>query len=175
MRRNVEEFPQFVRLAHELGADEVNASHLIVMRKEQNDESLLFHKELCNRVLEEARSVANEVGIRLSQPPPYVLEPVAPAPEQATPGRKGERVTCPYLWQQSYISVDGTVMPCCHPQQPVVGNLREKSFREIWNGPLYQEMRARLDTADPYPCCKNCPVLEQRGDPGNAEAFLQGS
>jgi len=54
-----------------------------LLRPSQNEESLIQHKELCNRVLEEADRVAGQVGMRLSRPPLYALEPEAAAPVQA--------------------------------------------------------------------------------------------
>jgi MoaA/NifB/PqqE/SkfB family radical SAM enzyme len=75
------------------------------------------------------------------------------------------KVPCYAGWFQSYVKVDGTVMPCC-PCSLVMGNLRERSFSEIWNGTGYREFRRR--SADPrglealqQSCnCANCCLLQ---------------
>ncbi len=36
------------------------------------------------------------------------------------------------------------------------GNIYEQSFKEIWNGPRYQEFRKNLITHGSYPACSRC-------------------
>lgn len=55
-----------------------------------------------------------------------------------------------YLRQPCYagytfaaIYPNGDVRPCCHCE-PVMGNLTESSFIEIWNSPRYQEQRKKM-------------------------------
>jgi radical SAM protein with 4Fe4S-binding SPASM domain len=50
------------------------------------------------------------------------------------------QVPCYAGWFQSYLKVDGTVLPCGHCYSEV-GNLMEKSFAEIWNGAAFREFR----------------------------------
>lgn len=53
------------------------------------------------------------------------------------------RVPCYIGWTHPRIRVDGTVHPCGPCPRPM-GNLRERSLREIWNGPAYRSFRRRL-------------------------------
>lgn len=50
---------------------------------------------------------------------------------------------CFYLWRQSMIDWDGTVFACCVDTNSVysLGNVKDKSLREIWNGPLLTRLR----------------------------------
>ena len=43
-------------------------------------------------------------------------------------------------WFTSRIRSDGTVMPCCRCYIPL-GNLNERSFKDIWTGPEYRDFR----------------------------------
>ncbi|MFQ6069646.1 MAG: radical SAM protein [Candidatus Aminicenantales bacterium] len=54
----------------------------------------------------------------------------------STGGGKG----CVAAQTISFIDYRGEVMPCSYFPKSA-GNLREKSFREIWNSPLFQELR----------------------------------
>jgi len=56
-------------------------------------------------------------------------------------GRDVWRATPCYMgWIHARIRVDGTVLPC-DPCGNVLGNLRENSLGEIWNGPAYRSFR----------------------------------
>ncbi len=72
---------------------------------------------------------------------------------------------CTFPWYAMVICWDGTVTPC--PQDyfagMVLGNVREKSIREIWNDDPYVELRQRL-LADPQglSLCSRCDRLTRR-------------
>jgi MoaA/NifB/PqqE/SkfB family radical SAM enzyme len=57
------------------------------------------------------------------------------------------KVPCYIAWTHPRVRGDGTVHPCGPCQRPM-GNLREQSLREIWNGPAYRAFRKRL--LDPH-------------------------
>ena len=50
---------------------------------------------------------------------------------------------CPFPWQYLVVQWDGTVVPCCRDYNAInaVGNVREQTLREIWNGERYAEFR----------------------------------
>jgi len=50
---------------------------------------------------------------------------------------------CDKLWIESTINWNGSVSPCCAvwPEKYDFGNVRNASFRTIWNSPKYQEAR----------------------------------
>jgi MoaA/NifB/PqqE/SkfB family radical SAM enzyme len=82
-----------------------------------------------------------------------------------SPARLGPEVwrkmPCYAGWFQTYIKVDGTVLPCGHCYH-AVGNMLKQPFETIWNGPLMRDFRrrgVRLRSAGPLPpsCdCANC-------------------
>jgi MoaA/NifB/PqqE/SkfB family radical SAM enzyme len=77
------------------------------------------------------------------------------------------RVVCSSPWLETYIMPDGSVSLCCQTimmngreDTPIMGNLKEQSLNEIWNGPKYERYRAALidkdwDTAR---ICQSCPL-----------------
>jgi MoaA/NifB/PqqE/SkfB family radical SAM enzyme len=54
MRRNIDELPEFVRLARRLGVDRVIADYLIVYSEDMRGQSLFYDQEHSDRVVEEA-------------------------------------------------------------------------------------------------------------------------
>jgi MoaA/NifB/PqqE/SkfB family radical SAM enzyme len=55
------------------------------------------------------------------------------------------RLPCYIGWVDTRIKMDGTVLPCA-PCDIVVGDLREQTLREIWNGPAYRDFRRRASS-----------------------------
>jgi radical SAM protein with 4Fe4S-binding SPASM domain len=81
------------------------------------------------------------------------------APERERPARYAK---CTFPWYAAVISWDGTVTPC--PQDfwcaMKMGNVRDASLREIWNGPVYRELRRKLMTApESLALCHKCDRL----------------
>jgi radical SAM protein with 4Fe4S-binding SPASM domain len=78
-----------------------------------------------------------------------------------------DKEKCIMPWMSSYISANGNVVPCCYlandslalfeENTPVMGNIKRQSWKEIWNGDKYREMRRLLKRGEkPYPACKTC-------------------
>ncbi len=72
---------------------------------------------------------------------------------------------CQAPWYTTYITVEGYVTPCCvhgsDPQLIRFGQLKENSFKEIWNGKEYQEFRKMLKSDSPPSICRECPAYSQ--------------
>jgi radical SAM protein with 4Fe4S-binding SPASM domain len=74
---------------------------------------------------------------------------------------------CHIPWQQMVIDADGTVNPCCYWSaygnlNPPCGNLNETPLLEIWNGPVYQNLRRNMACGDLAAAgCANCLTLRQ--------------
>lgn len=159
MRSNIEEFPDFIKLAHTLQADFVGSAHVITLAPKLTDESLIYHKELANEKLKEAKEVASKLGLNLCIPPLYTLEKQNVGEAVKAHGR----IKCPYLWNRSWIETNGDVRPCCiaSDEIPIMGNIRNSSFNEIWNGETYNKMRKGILTGQPLDVCKHCYLAER--------------
>jgi radical SAM protein with 4Fe4S-binding SPASM domain len=70
---------------------------------------------------------------------------------------------CHFLWKKSYIGPKGEVFTCCLANAVEIGNILERPFQMIWNGPIYTEMRRRVYTDDPHRQCKGCYVIAKSG------------
>ncbi len=56
------------------------------------------------------------------------------------------------------IHADGTVYPCCvaEGEDLVLGNVNERAFADIWNGPQARDLRRAMLTHDLPDVCKSC-------------------
>ncbi|MEE8640390.1 MAG: radical SAM protein, partial [bacterium] len=63
------------------------------------------------------------------------------------------RNACFSRWLRADVLPDGTVSPCLGLD---VGNVREKPFSEIWNGPAFRRFRAELTSRGLFPGCSRC-------------------
>jgi len=66
---------------------------------------------------------------------------------------------CWKMWHSCVMTWDGNIVPCCFDKDAkyTMGNINDHSFRDIWNGNLYQEFRGRLlSNRQEIDICKNC-------------------
>jgi radical SAM protein with 4Fe4S-binding SPASM domain len=66
---------------------------------------------------------------------------------------------CWKLWHACVVTWDGMVVPCCFDKDAVhrLGDLKVKSFREIWRGDAYRSFRGRLlKGRSEIDICTNC-------------------
>lgn len=145
---NVEKLPDFIRFAAELGVDRVMAGYFSIYESQQKYLSLYFKQDAANRVIDEARRVAAELGVQVSLPPKFG-EP---------PGTYQRPPCCPEPWTQMMINADAGTLPC-----DVYGkfdeSLARKDFMEIWNGSTYREIRKALRANTG--CITTCPRQNQ--------------
>jgi radical SAM protein with 4Fe4S-binding SPASM domain len=66
---------------------------------------------------------------------------------------------CWKLWQANVITWDGMVVPCCFDKDAAhrLGNLKDQSFREIWQNDKYRQFRKELmSSRKNIDICANC-------------------
>lgn len=179
MKSNIHELPAFIDLAHSLEVEEVQTQHMIVFMPHLKDEALIFDRERSNRYLLEAKERAKRHGIRFFHPPLFDIEE-APAAEPAAPLTDGkiwitedeysfERKTHPVVndgmqlctdpWRKFYIDWQGLVFPCCVWKEEPLGDLRQNTFREIWESQRYRVLREGLTTGSLGKSCENCSAI----------------
>jgi MoaA/NifB/PqqE/SkfB family radical SAM enzyme len=141
---NAEKLPEFIRWGTKLGVDKIIAGYFYIYESQQKYLSLYFKQELANKVVDEARIAAKEAKCEVVLPPKFGDSPAAYVRPDV----------CPEPWHQIMINADGRVLPC-----DVYGNFNEdlngKSFKDIWNGEAYQQIRANL--AKNTGCITTCP------------------
>jgi radical SAM protein with 4Fe4S-binding SPASM domain len=166
MRDNLEELADLVELTARWGLRTLSVQHLChdfgestlpvqyaPMREFVADQTLVDLDEgRVTRAFDAARAAAERHGVALRLPR---VRPVEHAP--STPGRS----RCDWPWRGPYVAYDGTAMPCCMiatPDRGSLGNVVEAGVEAIWNGPAYEDFRARLSSGDPPEICKSCSV-----------------
>lgn len=151
-RRNIDDLPDFLRLARRLRVQEVRASHMTMHAPDHIDMSCFFDQERANRSIAEARRLADEMMkadpvLRVNLPPLY-NRAAGDAPPSAD--------ICYDPWQNVYVELQGSVMPCCFWGEHI-GNLEKgDELDAIWNGGVYKELRRGMGSADPHPWCRSC-------------------
>jgi len=63
---------------------------------------------------------------------------------------------CSIPWNRATILYNGDCIIHNRCIMYKTGNIKEMSFRQIWNGPLYRAFRTRLIDAGPFPVCGRC-------------------
>jgi radical SAM protein with 4Fe4S-binding SPASM domain len=167
MRRNVEELPALVELAADVGVDSIwvqNLSHDFgdtgsseaygPMRDYVGEEALFGeHAERAEELFGTALQRADALGIELRLPR---LEEPGP--------RDGDARGCSWPWDSAYVTHRGEVQPCCMvmgSDRATLGNLRDDSFDEIWDGPAYEDFRERLLSDAPPDVCVGCSLYRR--------------
>lgn len=64
--------------------------------------------------------------------------------------------TCQWPFNNSFFSLDGDILPCCYTSSEVLGNIKNNSWEEIWNGSLYKNIRKNLYSWNPNDICRRC-------------------
>jgi MoaA/NifB/PqqE/SkfB family radical SAM enzyme len=157
MASTLDEWPDFLRMAAAVGVHTVYTRHLEAYTAEMESESLWHAQDLYNAAYVSAGELAQELGISL----------VAPAPFLAVPMRQGHSF-CHEPWRSPVILGNGDVAACCVPGT-VMGNLHDQSLQDIWNGPRYQALRLAVNSSAPPWPCKACPIFRI---PENRDSYL---
>ena len=170
-RENLQELPDLLRLAADLGVPEVYMQRLVYFAAEPEKqygmarrESAIFGKDENeeDRIIEECTVLSAELGINFlasgGRDPINSLAAARPsdfAPWQA----------CMRPWTTAYVTSNGNCLPCCISPfatddygSLILGNLFERPFSEIWNETRYQKFRMDLLSDRPHKACASCGV-----------------
>ncbi|MEM7307838.1 MAG: radical SAM protein [Planctomycetota bacterium] len=161
MKKTVDELPDFVRLVSELDTDTVWVTHLVLFEEGVRDQLLSDDPEWRKRTNEamlKAQELAQELGQNLVLPAPFVEEEPTAGTEALV---RPDPIRCYFLWQRMYVGPTGDVVPCCLAGIHSNGNVAESSFAEQWNSELYQDMRRRVHSDDPYKPCATCYLVHR--------------
>lgn len=145
MKRNVDQLPDFIRMAHSLGVDSVIADYLTVFSENMREQSLFYDQERSDKYMAEATAVAEELGVKFVPPVSFSskLEKAAHA------------ARCHEPWEFIFFRNDGFLQPCCTDSDKVASWM-EGDFWDYWNSEGLQEMRRTIHTPDESDWCKNC-------------------
>ncbi len=158
MQSNMQELPDIIRLAAELGVDRVKGHHLWAHFKEIEELSFKSTPEAIERwnaIVERAKEAATQFRRRDGKP--VLLENIEPLMPQA-----GHTVPddheCPFLEKELWVSPTGAVSPCCAPDEQRktlgdFGNIQSISLAEVNAGEPYREL---VKSYKNHPLCRTC-------------------
>jgi radical SAM protein with 4Fe4S-binding SPASM domain len=148
-------------LAHALGADGINlipvddhCGEILSLRKK---DIALFNNEIGPRIAERALAL----GLIVSDEEAF---PFGQSESEVRLGRAGhyafgfyDKHPCYAPWTHSLIDFNGNVYVCCMTREriPPLGNLRDQSFRQIWEGAAYRNMRLKMHPPA-LAACRRC-------------------
>jgi radical SAM protein with 4Fe4S-binding SPASM domain len=184
MRSNIEELPAIVRLAHELKVEGVAAVHMMPLSiavVDPAEESLRGHKELCNRMLAEARRLAGQYRINVTLPEPFgAVADATPLSSVGTNHRDlrflpvrqaAAQPSCSFPWHFVGLDSQGNMSPCgWWHDEPPMGNLLRESFAEVWDNEAYRRLRGEHLNGGLRRVCRTCPAAGM-GNVNSASAF----
>ncbi len=147
MKSNIHELPDLVRLAAEIGIEEVKVVYLTVFEDGLLNETLWGHENIVRDVFDEAIKVGEELGIILKLPH-HVGEDVG--------GDKFHK-DCFVAWRDFFLGSDGYVRPCMSTPIHFFEYDINKKFMDTWNATEYQNYRAIVNDQDKMDSpCKRC-------------------
>jgi len=165
MRRNLEQLPALVRLAHAHGAELVSVQALA----HDFTESQLPEKYRPMRQFVEAETLANAEPAQLerwfdaarAEAQTLAIALKLPSLPQRESPPLPDRLRCDWPWRGSYIAYSGEAMPCCMvatPDRINFGSMASEGVVRIWKGEEYRRFREQLASETPPEVCRGCAV-----------------
>jgi radical SAM protein with 4Fe4S-binding SPASM domain len=168
MRRNLEQLPALVRLAHHFGVHSLSVQHLAhdfgeaslptkyrPMREFVDQETLATEDPArVQHWFDAARAAAVALGVELRLP--------NRAPQPRAQSARG-RERCDWPWRGAYIAYSGEAMPCCMvatPDRMNFGSMARDGVEAVWNNDAYRRFREQLDSDEPPEICRGCAVYQ---------------
>lgn len=149
MRQNVDELPEFIRLAKKLGVDGVKVVYVRIYPERyrtksdgsifiQPSDSLYYHQKKSNTRIEEAGRLAKELGVSFEHQPSFGCS-------------SAKQRDCLEPYRSLYIGFNGELYPCAASEILFMhkvasgcyqsGNILTQSIEDIWNNPFWQALR----------------------------------
>jgi MoaA/NifB/PqqE/SkfB family radical SAM enzyme len=150
---NVHEITKFLEFVHSLKTEvgEILLTPLLHEFKEVKDIAVDLTEDIVKSIEEEAKKLGITLAYNLSVP---------------KKGRKPPITNC-VEWIMPFIFVTGHVIPCCAGNEAnqrdfqkatSLGNVFNKSFKEIWYGDEYKKFREMIRKGKAPLQCRNCPI-----------------
>jgi len=166
MRSTAGQIEGILQMARRLRVEDLDFRHVVLLDGlDMERESFREDKAAFNRLMDRTRARAAELGLTVVlAPDDFRLDGTAGASAGETKGFPRDSplpggAVCWAPWRQTYIGPDGRVLPCpfWYTRDPM-GNLRERSFLDVWEGPSYRRLRWSHLTDRPGVNCAQCPL-----------------
>ena len=163
LKETVQQLPDFVRLAADMGVREVHLQRLVFDEAGfgmARAESSLFERTQDEEqaTIAQATALGRTLGITLD------------ASGATEPGLSLKQADddqpwslCRRPWSLMSFTAHGRALPCCIAPFSArdyatytLGDASQQDIREMWNGPAYQDFRAQLLSDEPPKPCQGC-------------------
>ena len=163
LKETVAQLPDFVRLAAQMGVQEVHLQRLVFDDAGYGmarAESSLFEQTRAEEqsAIEAAQAIGAALGVTLD-----ASGATEPGLSLKRPAGDQPWSTCRRPWSLMYFTAHGRALPCCIAPFSArdyatytLGDATQQSLREIWNGPAYEAFRGALLSDQPPSACSNC-------------------
>jgi MoaA/NifB/PqqE/SkfB family radical SAM enzyme len=178
MRRNFEDYPALVALAHELGAVDVVPMPVDSKRTELRLSKRLirhYNDEIAPRVVEARERAGYSLDPLRVHPFGATDAEIAESAEGRYAARYYERAPCYAPFLHMFIAWDGKVYLCCMTNGRIepLGDLARQSVAEVFCGEAFQRMRAQM-LVERLPACHACDMyLPENATLGRALAVVR--
>lgn len=159
---NIREVPELVPFAAKFGAEEIYFLHRVEWTGLSDTSPPLYRvaRQLTNAMLKKAQRLAREYGVKITAAPYFQRRTPVHVARRALRRRIESRrlPLCRQPWEQMNFTVTGEIVPCFGWMPRFrVGNIAEKSLKDIWNSEAYQRLRAGLlMQGETEAVCKDC-------------------
>jgi MoaA/NifB/PqqE/SkfB family radical SAM enzyme len=165
LKETLAELPAFVRLAADMGVDEVYLQRLVFFDADpvglaRPDQTLFERLEKDEaEVLAEAEAEARRLGVTFSASGAAT----EPGMSLTSTTRENPWSLCGRPWTLMYFTANGRALPCCIApfaqhgyENYTLGDATSESLDAIWNGVRYRAFRAALQSDRPPRACSSC-------------------
>ena len=147
MRSNLHELSDLVRLAAEIGIEEVKVVYLTAFDEDLMQETLWGHTDEIRSVFDETIAVGEKTNIILKLPH---------IPGEDIAEQKLHK-DCFVAWRDFFLGSDGFVRPCMSTPVQFFRYDKNKDFMDLWNAPEYQKYRAIVNSRQEMDkACRRC-------------------
>jgi len=160
IKQNFKELPAMVEITKNFGIDILYLKPMVLFSEEQLN-ILPGHgltKQEAIGIIKQAYELSLRLNIKTNLK--QVLKDFENNWENISQGRQHLSKDCYEPWVSTFVRWNGDVVLCCNgafEPQAIMGNIFEKSFRDIWNGERYKNLRKSiLMKKMPFNACSSC-------------------
>jgi len=162
MKSNIKQLPDMVKLASDIGLQEVKVVYLTAFSERMADEILYGHEKLVKDSFQKTKIIADTYDIALKLPHLHGQDPAGDAFHK----------TCYTGWRDFFLGSDGYVRPCMSTSDKLLHIDKYRSFDEMWNSSEYKMHRKRVNSSDMNDACRMC-YQSSFANWNRRESFLQ--
>jgi radical SAM protein with 4Fe4S-binding SPASM domain len=164
LKETIAQLPAFVRLAGDIGVQEVYLQRLVFFEDDAigkaRPDQALFERLTSEEAdhLAAAEALAKSLGIMFN-----ASGATEPESSLKRSSERNQWSLCRRPWTVMYFTANGRALPCCIApfsqrgyENYTLGDATQQTLREIWNGHAYRKFREALRSSAPPKSCANC-------------------